>query len=225
MAVVAFTGASTGSVYKVGQSYSSAGRTYTAQADGSFKTTNRDGTVRSVSGSSQSETATFYHSASLASGGGGSAKSGAGKGAAAAAAVKAAAKSVPYTGNGPGALPSGSVTMPKTTQLFWDGVPLPMARGISDGGDFEQRWGEFGGGIGGLGVMAADLSSGVFKPKLYEDLSAAPGAVASGAISFAGFLDQRKQQLASEQMRKSGVYQRTYDGVPRSVGWRTGGGF
>ena len=66
MAVVAFTGTSTGNVYNVGQSYVSAGRVYTAQPDGSFKTTNRDGTVRSVVGSSQSESATFYHSSGSA---------------------------------------------------------------------------------------------------------------------------------------------------------------
>lgn len=51
--MVWFTGTSTGDRYNVGQSYESAGRVYTAQADGSFSV---NGSNRSVVGSSQDPT-------------------------------------------------------------------------------------------------------------------------------------------------------------------------
>jgi hypothetical protein len=42
------------------------------------------------------------------------------------------------------------------TPIQIGGSWVPIDEGFSDGGDFEQRWGEFGGSVAGLGVMAAD---------------------------------------------------------------------
>lgn len=46
-----------------------------------------------------------------------------------------------------------------STQLRVPGVKLTTRSDTSDGGDFEQRWGEVGGALAGLGVMAADLGT------------------------------------------------------------------
>lgn len=172
MGVVAFTGTNTGNVYVVGQSYSMAGKTYTAGSDGKFYTTASDGSVRSTVGSSQSPTATFYVSQSLASGGGGSSPIGAVKGAASAAAVTAS--SVPYTGQGPGSLPSAALgvydadawsKLPETTQLWWDSTPLPRNMGTSDIQDFEDRYGDAELGnptwFASWGVWGGDVIAGV----------------------------------------------------------------
>lgn len=48
---------------------------------------------------------------------------------------------------------------PEFTQIVMGGHNIVHDAGWSDGGDMEDRWGEWGGGIGGLGVMAADLWS------------------------------------------------------------------
>lgn len=45
----------------------------------------------------------------------------------------------------------------KATPLTAMGKQLGTDRGWSDGQNFEDRWGEWGGSIGGLGTMAADL--------------------------------------------------------------------
>lgn len=76
MGVIGFTGTSTGNVYVVGQTYTSAGREYVAQADGTFRTVNSDGTVRSTEGSSQSDTATFFYSRDSGAARGGNVQSG-----------------------------------------------------------------------------------------------------------------------------------------------------
>lgn len=46
-----------------------------------------------------------------------------------------------------------------STQLRVSPLTLTTRSDISDGGDFEQRWGEVGGALAGLGVMAADLGT------------------------------------------------------------------
>lgn len=45
----------------------------------------------------------------------------------------------------------------KATPLMAGNNKLGLDRGWSDGQTYEDRWGEFGGGVAGLGVMAADL--------------------------------------------------------------------
>lgn len=64
-------------------------------------------------------------------------------------------KPTPVTGTGPGSLG------PVTTPVFAGGGELPRDDGWSDGGDFEQRWGEWGGGLAGMGVMLADGVTGL----------------------------------------------------------------
>jgi len=54
---------------------------------------------------------------------------------------------------------SGVASGGVSTQLRVPRVNLTVRSDVSDGGDFEQRWGEVGGAIGGLGVMAADLGT------------------------------------------------------------------
>lgn len=46
---------------------------------------------------------------------------------------------------------------PEYTQIVIGGHKMKQDPGWSDGGDFEDRWGEVGGAIGGLGTMGADL--------------------------------------------------------------------
>lgn len=76
--VVAFTGTSTGNVYNVGQLYRSAGETYRAMSDGSFRNVE---TGRAIVGSSQADHVTFFRTASsLTSGSGGGFGAGGGAG-------------------------------------------------------------------------------------------------------------------------------------------------
>lgn len=50
----------------------------------------------------------------------------------------------------------GSLTLPKTTGIMVGGNWLNLDKFTSDGGDGEDRWGDLGGSIYGLGVMAMD---------------------------------------------------------------------
>lgn len=47
------------------------------------------------------------------------------------------------------------------TPLIWQGKELPHAD-YSDAGDYEQRWGEWGGNLAGLYIMAEDLEKAGF---------------------------------------------------------------
>lgn len=54
---------------------------------------------------------------------------------------------------------SGVASGGVSTQLRTGPLKITTRSDISDGGDFEQRWGEVGGALAGLGVMAADLGT------------------------------------------------------------------
>lgn len=55
----------------------------------------------------------------------------------------------------PAAIPEGKLA--DRTALSASGEKLNNAPGWSDGSEFEDRWGEWGGSAAGLAVMAADL--------------------------------------------------------------------
>lgn len=166
--VKSFTGTSTGRSYDVGQSYSTSRGTVVAQSDGTFRNVNT-GQVRRGSSDAVAEATTFR------GGGGGNASNGyyGGK-----QTVKVTFGSGPgnsgvATGGGRGATTgpgvakvaskagffSGVAGDIETQLLYWDGKKLNTRGDISDGGDFEQRWGEWGGAMAGLGVMFSDLGN------------------------------------------------------------------
>lgn len=231
MAVIAFEGTSTKKIYKVGTLVQgTGGRVLKVNADGSFTDT-KSGKV-SV-GSSQSKTAKFY--SSVASGG----RSATAKttGSPKVSAATAVVASAPYVGSGAGVgtvLPPGppvrasaGAIAPNITPLYWGGQRLQAATGWSDGDQFETRWGEWGGAIGGLAVMGADIAENVFTDKFFEDLDGAPSAIADGIVDFARYLDQKRAANAA----KAPSYADTFGfgstignrtGVPK---YRTGGGF
>lgn len=220
MGVIAFTGTNTGNTYKVGQSYSMAGKTYVAQSNGTFATMKSDGTTRFTEGSSQSDSATFYVSQSLGAGGGSSRSSGAVNRGSGDSAASVTGRN-PNTGQGPGSIPSAKGGAPsKVTKLWWDGVPLSINPRTSDGADFEDRWGEWGGGLGGIGVMADDL---VFTP-LRDVWTKAP---AGGERIVRGFTEAISQGWGGQgtlQDDLAGMRKAT-NAISGGRGYVTGGGF
>lgn len=168
--VKSFTGTSTGNTYNVGQQYSTSRGVVEAQADGTFKNIS---TGQSSKGSSEAVAiaSSFLGSGSSGaeashgySGGKQSVKVEFGSGAGNARAGTEGAQASPQGGPGAarvtsqGGFFSGVSDAFKTTALHWGGMEMNLNHTNSDGGDFEDRWGEWGGGLAGLVVMGADLS-------------------------------------------------------------------
>lgn len=175
VSVKSFTGTSTGSTYNVGQQYSTSRGVVEAQADGTFKNVS---TGQKSAGSSEAvrvaETFRSYGSSDSGasdgySGGkqsvkvqfsGGPAHGGSGSGAG--QVQSAGGRSTVQRGAGAPVVASQAGFFSgfgddfKTTALYWGGGKLNLNFSNSDGGDFEDRWGEWGGALAGLGVMAAD---------------------------------------------------------------------
>lgn len=239
---VTFTGTNTGKTYVEGQSYVSAGRVYTAQSDGTFKTTNSNGQTRSTVGSSQDPRVTFGSTGggSAASGGGGGRQQPVSAGGGTGPGRPGVVSGGGYPGAGPGAGPlaAGPVRqtaaragMPVTTQIWIGGQKAAMDPGWSDGGDGEQRWGEWGGSLYGLGVMGADGVKWIgdqLTPKFHEDAAKLPKSLADGAVDLAGYLDaQRSAVLARDGYVSTNGFGST-SGTRNDLDgpfYRTGGGF
>lgn len=210
-----FVGTDTDNKYTVGQTYVSAGRTYTAQSDGSFRTTNSDGTVRSTAGSSamlqESVRSAVSQSPSqrvnnpqrqVASGltllpnGTVQVGNGPGNGSSRGGSVTAGpGNSVAYAGSGSLRMAQLPIKDPKgASSVVTGGIRVEADPGWSDGGEFEQRYGEFAGAILGLGVLMADgwltakAAVGFNQPKLEKD-------VASGVADFARYLGERRTEI------------------------------
>lgn len=92
--------------------------------------------------------------------------------------------------------------------MAWSGEELNLDHTTSDGGEGEQRWGEWGGGIYGLGVAFNDIlhASSVDTDKLWHDVGTngdpskwAPD-LASGIIDFAGYLGERKAAIRQREV-------------------------
>lgn len=169
--VKSFTGTSTGSTYKVGQEFSTSRGTVVAQADGTFRNKNT-GQVSQGSSHQVAEARTLIgksRQGDSPSGEGFGGKQsvrvtfGSGPGAGSAGTRGSAMAPI----KGPGAAKvasqagffSGVASNIETQLLYWGGKRLNTRKDISDGGDFEQRWGEWGGAIAGLGVMGSDLGN------------------------------------------------------------------
>nr|QJB21601.1 MAG: hypothetical protein [Microvirus sp.] len=107
----------------------------------------------------------------------------------------------------------------KVTPLVAGGYPIIHDRGWSDGGDYEQRWGEFGGGLAGLGVMAADVAStvGHYGGKAIE-AAAKPGSM-KPVHDWARQFDDAAWSVLAPIFARPG----SYDG--QMTKWQTGGGF
>lgn len=83
------------------------------------------------------------------------------------------------------------------TPVYVGGLRLEPDRGWSDGGVAEQRYGEFGGSIIGLGVLGADVAKAltIRTDKIGLAIQRTPSTLVDGAIDFARWLDQRKAQM------------------------------
>lgn len=166
-----FTGTSTGNKYDVGREYSTSRGTVVAQADGTFR--NKETGQVSVGSSHQVAEARSLIGKSREgespSGGGVGGKQSVrvtfGGGAGAGSAGTRGSNGVPIKGPGAAKVASqagffsGIASNIETQLLYWGGKQLNTRKDISDGGDFEQRWGEWGGAIAGLGVMGSDLGN------------------------------------------------------------------
>lgn len=173
--VTSFTGTSTGTKYSVGEKYSTSNGVVQAQADGTFKNLE---TGKVSKGSSEQVGEALYF-ASLGGSDSGSHQSEYGysggkqtvkvgidfgpSGSGMSGTPDAAAHA--HKGSAAGLVASeagfftGAGEEIETQALFWNGQKLNTRPDISDGGDFEQRWGEWGGAIAGLGVMGSDLTN------------------------------------------------------------------
>lgn len=233
--MASFKGTSTDREYTVGQSYTMGGQSWTAQSDGSFSNSK---TGQSLVGSSQemaddkyrdkSDTAyilggiksgaiTYVPPSQSTSGpGNGLVVSGPGNpgsGPGVPNAVQAGRRSTGITLSGAGP--------EKTTELYSKGKKLAIDKSTSDGADWEDRWGEWGGGLAGLWVMANDLATmadvkhgGIIRnDRVVQDMSAAPAVIRDGMIDFAGYLDERRRENLPGRMTSTGEL------------YKTGGGF
>lgn len=216
-----FSGTSTGDRYTVGQTYSNGNGSYTANADGTF-TNQRSGST--LVGSSQAAGVQWGGYESIAGGGGaalwsndpqwqgngGSQYSSEGPASAHVASRGGSVTSGPGNprvgarGSGlslgvSGAGFAGSLGVADyepITPIRVGGENLRLDSSTSDGGTGEQRWGEWGGGLYGLGVMARDGASVVFKPGAVEaDLAKLPAWAAETAVDAARMLDERKKAV------------------------------
>lgn len=173
--MVWFTGTSTGNKYTVGAIYQRSGEKYRANVDGSFT---KLSTGKVSVGSSQSKKVQwggFSSSPARSSSGRPSPTHGVG-----AAVVGASSPSVGVGAVGSRSLPAivdgVMVTIPVTSIDPAEGLAVELGKstrtpiqigggfvtldsGVSDGGDFEQRYGEFGGSVAGLFVAGADAWS------------------------------------------------------------------
>lgn len=85
------------------------------------------------------------------------------------------------------------------TSLWAFGSPLDLDPNFADGELGEQRWGEVGGSLYGLGVLAADLvKMSTFNP------DAAMSSAKSGVVDFAAFLDAQRERVIRERTRTTG---------------------
>jgi len=175
--VVSFKGTSTEKSYTAGSKYTTGdGRTLQANSDGSFTNVKTgqvskgssdyvreaEQTSKTASDSASKSRDGAYANGYLQKQGGGG---GGGYGTGAGTGYVAGNSGLKVTGPGAAQQVGGGMFEPydpdqtiKTTKLFWGGLALNLNRGISDGGDFEDRWGEWGGAIAGLAVMGADIS-------------------------------------------------------------------
>lgn len=64
-----------------------------------------------------------------------------------------------FTANQPRSVTSGKISAPEIEQITIQNLPVGHNRGWSNGGAAEERWGELGGSIFGLGVLAADAAN------------------------------------------------------------------
>lgn len=166
--VKSFTGTATGNNINVGQAYATSRGTVVAQSDGTFRNV-ATGQVSRGSSEAVAEATTFRGGGSDGGaqtgyvGGKQTVKVGfAGPGTSGAA---TGGKAQPQSGPGAAKVAStgaffSNVTKNIETQLlYWGGKQMNTRKDISDGGDFEQRWGEWGGAIAGLAVMGADVGN------------------------------------------------------------------
>ena len=234
--MASFKGTSTDREYTVGQSYSMGGQSWTAQSDGSFSNSK---TGQSLVGSSQEMADDKYRDKSDTAYILGEIKAGrmeyippardATTGPGSSAAVMGSGN----PGSGPGVstvvtrrASSGAISLggafapEKVTDLYAGGNRLAIDRKTSDGADWEDRWGEWGGALAGLGVMFNDMAhmadvrnGGIIRnDRIQQDAANLPGLLTEGAIDFARYLDDRRTEPTRRETDSGEWY-------------RTGGGF
>lgn len=201
-----FSGTSTKSFYKAGSVYQNGNGTYMALNNGQFVNMR---TGRATVGSSQDPRVSFVRTsggslaASSTAGGARSKASGTGAGlpgvvAGGAPGGGAGVPRVIATPSNRGAYLMGAANPGiKVTPVFAGGRRLPADLGWSDGAEGEDRWGDLGGSLYGLGVMAADFGGGAYVAstlkgdKVLADVEAAGWALARGYV-------QTRQRLRAE---------------------------
>lgn len=117
----------------------------------------------------------------------------------------------------------------KTTRIVINGYDLPLMRNTSDGGDGEDRWGDVGGSIYGLGVMLGDgwsVGSGYVRDqsakgqKLIDERARLPKQQETMWDVFAPAVAERWNEFAGY-----GFGAGTHGDRPLATGTKTGGGF
>lgn len=213
-----FEGTATGNRYEVGRTYEMGGREYTAQADGSFVregtrtgfTTDDGRTVRendgghTVTGSSQDPTVRWYASGSealtSANHSPGSAVSIAGAGASSPQAVAAASEGLVSIPAPSARFKAASADYIRTAA--WSGKDDPGQDNLlfgfhlqanprtTNAALFEERYGDFGSSVIGLGVLADDLwysgTRHLSSPRTQK--AAADTAVSAGGTMLSGMM-------------------------------------
>ncbi|KKB09523.1 hypothetical protein [Devosia chinhatensis] len=99
----------------------------------------------------------------------------------------------------------------KTTDLFVGGRKLAKDEGTSDGGDFEDRWGEWGGAIAGIGVMLSDHWQ-ILQEYNRASVEAEPLRGGGGFDRIVKSWGEMVQQNSSARLRQDGVVVKTGGG-------------
>lgn len=116
--------------------------------------------------------------------------------------------------------------------LWAGGGQLVRDMGWTDGGEWEEAWGEWGGALAGLAVMGADLAkgAGLNTGKIADDVSGVPSWLAEGAVWAARMADQAKvtglpSGLPTIHRDYSWFEQNATTRMGAEGHWKTGGGF
>lgn len=92
----------------------------------------------------------------------------------------------------------------QVTQLYVNGWALPINRGTSDGGMFEERYGEVGGAVAGIGVAVVDLVPPALRwvadTVTYGAAAPALPVVQQGVVDLARYLDERKAEVRKRDL-------------------------
>lgn len=217
-----FQGTSTGRTYEAGRLYSNGNGTFRAEADGSFTNVKSGKSLegsRAAVAAAEARAERGDYSGYVQH----LVRPGVGPG----VGVNSNGVAMPSgvsTGSGNAAVASSTAAISsddgpaKTTPLFFGGLRLGHDPSTSDGGDYEDRWGEVGGAVMGLGVMVKDLSAGAnaylqsqsfsqsIPGQLLEDLTSPPDySFLSGVEAAQVAANKEANRLRLERAHETGL--------------------